>query len=220
VLGVIIVATFYSKEFNNLITGVTSTDQADELSSDANGKLLASSASIDTSADTADSSVISEAAVVTSTPYEVATNIIDPAVSASTSTAPGTSSAKTVTDIYVHSQPYIVASQEYQVPFSARQDNYAPYAPPIPYGMPDRLQQDYNDTMEERRRAYEEATQARREYVMKMHEYRAAVQKRIEQDRQDMYKHRHETRQQKQRKQDELMDSIEQTEKRSMNRPI
>ncbi len=74
--------------------------------------------------------------------------------------------------------------------------------------------------MEERRRAYEEATQARREHMIKMHEYRAAVQKRIEQDRQDMYKRRHETRQQKQRKQDELMDRIEQIEKRSMNRPI
>jgi hypothetical protein len=74
--------------------------------------------------------------------------------------------------------------------------------------------------MEQRHRAYEEATQARREHMIKMHEYRAAVLKRIEQDRQDMYKRRHETMQQKQRKRDAQMDRIEQIEKHSMNRPI
>jgi hypothetical protein len=52
--------------------------------------------------------------------------------------------------------------------------------------------------------------------MIKMHDYRAAVQKRIEQDRQDMYK----SRQQMQRKRDEHMDGIEQIEKSSMNRPI
>jgi len=56
--------------------------------------------------------------------------------------------------------------------------------------------------------------------MIKMREYRAAVEKRIEQDRQDMYKLRLETRQQKQRERDELMDRIEQIEKSSMNRPI
>ena len=220
VLGVIIVATFYSEEFNNLVTGVASTDQANELSSDANGKLLASSASIDTSADTDDSSVITEAAVVANASNEVTTRVTEPVVSGSTSTTPGTSSAETVAGNYVNPQPYKVASQEYQAPFMARQDNSAPYAPPMPYGMPERRQQDYNDTMEELRRAYDEATQARREHMIKMHEYRAAVQKRIKQDRQDMYKRRHETRQQEQRKRDELMDRIEQIEKSSMNRPI
>ena len=220
VLGVIIVATFYSKEFNDLITSVASTDQADEISSDAHGKLVASSTSIDTSDDTADSSVISKVAAVAKASNEVTTRVIEPAGDGSTSTTPGTSSAVAIAGNNVNHQPYIVASQEYQAPFSTRQDNYAPYAPPMPYGIPERLQQEHSNIMEERRRAYEEATQARREYVVKMHEYRVAVQKRIEQDRQDMYKHRHETRQQKQRKQDELMDSIEQTEQRSMNRPI
>ena len=220
VLGVIIVATFYSEEFNNLISDVASTDQAYELNSEANGKLLASSASIDTSADTADSSVISEVAVVANASNEVTTWVAEPAGAGSISTTPATSSAITVAGNNVNPQPYIVASQEYQVPVTSRQDNSAPYAPPMPYGIPERRQQGYNDTMEERHRAYEEAAQARREHMIKMHEYRAAVQKRIEQDRQDMYKRRHETEQQKQRKRDELMDRIEQIEKHSMNRPI
>lgn len=220
VLGVIIVATFYSEEFNNLVIRVASTDQAYELNSEANGKLLSSSASIDTSADTDDSSVIDEAAIATKASSEVTTRVAEPAGAGSTSTTPVTPPAETGAGNSVNPQRYIVASQEYQASFTARQDNYAPYAPPMPYGMPEQHQQDYNNTMEERRRAYEEATHARREHMIKMHEYRAAVQKRIEQDRQDMYKRRQETEQQKQRKRDEQMDRIEQIEKRSMNRPI
>ena len=219
VLGIIIVATFYSKEFDNLVTGVASTDQAGELNSEANGKLQASPASIDASADTADSGEIAGAAVIAKASNEFTTRA-EPAGAGSTSATPATSSAITVAGNNVNPQPYIVASQEYQVPVTSRQDNSAPYAPPMPYGIPERRQQGYNDTMEERHRAYEEAAQARREHMIKMHEYRAAVQKRIEQDRQDMYKRRHETEQQKQRKRDELMDRIEQIEKHSMNRPI
>jgi len=220
VLGVIIVATFYSEEFNNLVPGAASTDQADELNSEANGKPQANSASIDASFDTTDSSVIADTAVAAKAYSEVTARATGPAGAGSTTTTPGTSSAETVAGNYVNPRLYIVASQEYQAPFTARQDHYAPYAPPIPYGMPERRQQDYNNTHEERRRAYEEATQARREHIIKMREYRAAVEKRIEQDRQDMYKLRLETRQQKQRERDELMDRIEQIEKSSMNRPI
>ena len=220
VLGVIIVATFYSKEFNNLVSDVASTDQADELNSDTNGKPLASLASLDASTDTADSSVATEAAVVANASNEVTTRVIEPVVSGSASTTQATSSAVAVAGNNVNLQPYKVASQEYQAPFTARQDNHAPYTPPMPYGIPERLQQDHSGAMEERRRAYENATQARREHMVKMHEYRAAVHKRIKQDRQDMYKRRHETEQQRQRKRDELMDRIEQAEKRSMNRPI
>ena len=219
VLGVIIVATFYSEEFNNLVPGVASTDQADELNSEANGKPQANSASIDASFDTTDSSVIAVTAVAAKASSEVTARATEPAGAGSTTT-PGTSSAETVAGNYVNPQLYIVASSEYQAPFTARQDRYAPYAPPIPYGMPERRQQGYNNTHEERRRAYKEATQARREHMIKMHEYRAVVQKRIEQDRQDMYKRRLETRQKKQRERDELMDRIEQIEKSSMNRPI
>ena len=216
VFGVIIVATFYSEEFNNLFTGVASTDQADELNPDANGKLQASSASIDAFADTADSGVTAEVAVAAKASSEVTARTTEPAGAGSTSTKPATSSAETGAGNYVNPQLYIAASQEYQAPFTTRQDNYPSYAPPMPYGIPEQLQQDYNNSMEERRRAYEEAAQARREHMIKIHDYRAAVQKRIEQDRQDMYK----SRQQMQRKRDEHMDGIEQIEKSSMNRPI
>jgi hypothetical protein len=216
VLGIIIVATFYSEEFNKLVTGVASTDQAYELSSEASSRLLASSSSTDT----ADSAVIAEATVAAKASNEVTTSAAEPAGAGSTSTTPDTSSAETVSGNYANPQLYIATSQEYRAPVTARQNNYAPYAPPMPYGMPEQLQQDYNNTLEERRRAYEEATQARREHMIKMHEYRAAVEKRIEQDRQDMYKRRLETRQQKQRERDELMDRIEQIEKSSVNRPI
>ena len=220
VIGIIIVSTFYNTEFNNLITGVASTDHANELSADANEKLAASSVSIDDSADRADQSVTSEVEFLADATKEVTTRVNESAGAGSTSTTPATPSAVTIAGNNVNPQPYIIASQEYQAPFSVRQDNYAPYAPPMPYGTPERLQQEHGYTVEQRRRAHEEANLARREHMMKMHEYKAAVQKRIEQDRRDMYKHKHETRQQKQKTQDELMDSIEQIEKRSMNRPI
>jgi len=220
VLGIIIVATFYSEEFNKLVTGVASTDQAYELSSEENARLLASTASIDVSADTADSAVIAEVAVAAKAPNEVTTRADEPDGTGSSSTTPGTSSAETVAGNDVNPRLYIAAAQEYRAPFTARQNYNAPYAPPMPYGMPEQRQPDYNNTNQERRRAYEEATQARREHMIKMREYRAAVEKRIEQDRQDMYKLRLETRQQKQRERDELMDRIEQIEKSSMNRPI
>lgn len=118
-------------------------------------------------------------------------------------------------------KPKIVASLEKQAPFSTRQNNYAyPYAPPMPYDRPEQFQQDYNEMMAERRRAYEQTMQARREHMIKMHQYRAAVQKRIAQDRQDIYKRMKEIEWENQRRRDELMDRLEQENKRSMNRPI
>ena len=73
--------------------------------------------------------------------------------------------------------------------------------------------------MEQRRRSYQEAAQARREYLIKMHEYRAAVQKRIHQDRRDMYDRRQQIEHESQKRLDTHMNWVEQAGKRSMNRP-
>jgi len=74
--------------------------------------------------------------------------------------------------------------------------------------------------MEQRRRIYEEAMQERREYRMKMREYRAEVDRRIEQDRLDMHKQMQEIAQEHQRRFNQQMNWIELEGKRSINRPI
>ena len=56
--------------------------------------------------------------------------------------------------------------------------------------------------------------------MKKMHEYRAAVLKRIEQDRLDMYKRMQEIEQARHRRLEEQMDWMELEHKHSMKRPI
>lgn len=221
VLGVSIVATFYSKEFNNLITAEALTDPGYELNSDAKGTLLAGSGSPDASVDVSASNITTESAVVADGSNEDAASRSESAVSATTSPMAGPPSTVTVAVDSFSSQPYKGASQDNQTAFSARQEDYVhPSAAPLPYAMPERFRQDYNEMMEQRRRAHEQSMQARREHMIKMHEYRAAVLKRIEQDRQYMYKRMQVIEQENQKRLEKLMNRMERVEKRSMNRAI
>jgi hypothetical protein len=220
VLGIIIVATFYSQEFNNLIAGVVSTDQVNEPRSEANGKLLASSATLDESEYTARSRIKTEAAVVANTVSEEATKVVEPARSGSNSSTLETTPAETVAD-NVYPPPNTVTSMEYQAPYTGRQYNYAsPYTAPMPYGMPEQYRQDYNEMMAARGRVYERTKQARREHAIKMHQYRAVAQKRIEQNRLDIHNRLQALERENQRKRDELMHRLERIEQRAINRPI
>jgi len=221
VLCVIIVSTFYSEEFNNLIAGATSHDQADEPVSYVTEQTLASSKAIDKPEDNAKSNINTVTASVTEVPQEAANAVIETTVPDSTFTTAATASSDTAVKQALNPESENLVSMEDEVSYPDRKihDPY-PYAPPTSYGLPRQQQTAYNEMMEQRRRSHEEAMQARREHMIRMHEYRAAVLKRIEQDRLDMYKRMQEIEQAHQKRLEEQMNWMEMEDKRSMKRPI
>ena len=221
VLCVIIVSTFYSKEFNNLIAGATPPDQADELASEVTQHSLAGTQAIDKPEDMAKSNTNTETAPVTEVSHEAATTVVETAVPDSTLTIAVIASSETAAEQALTPELNSLASMEDEASYSDRKnrDPY-PYAPSMSYGMPQQQQKTNNELMEQRRRLYEEAMQERRDHRMKMREYRAEVLKRIEQDRLDMYKRMQEIEQEHQRRLDQQINWMELEEKRLMNRPI
>lgn len=203
VLGVVIVATFYSKEFNSLLASAASPDP-DDSHTKVKQQLLARTVTSDNSEETAKSSVIIEAAASGSTLTTTDTPSSEP-VPANTSSA----------------EFRIAAAQDDPVSYTDTQNRVAsPHAVPMPYDMPEHYQQFRNELMEHRRRAHEQAVQARREHMKKMHEYRTAVRERIKQDRLDRFVRVQEIGQESQGRIDVQMGRREQAVKRSMNRPI
>ena len=221
VLCVIIVSTFYSKEFNNLIAGAKSPDQADELASDVTEQTQTSSKTIDKPEDDAKSNMNTETASVTGAPREATTAVIETTAPESTFTTADTAPSDTTATQALTSEINSLVSMKDEVSSPYRK-NHAPYPyePPTSHGMTQHHQRAYNEMRGQRRRSHEEAMQAHREHMIKMHEYRAAVLKRIEQDRLDMYKRIREIDQAHQRRLDEQMNWMELEEKRSMKRPI
>jgi len=220
VLGVSIVAAFYSKEFNTLIAGVAPSDR-EHGHVNVKQKLLATTGTSDESEDRTKSGVITGAAIVANASDEKTANITEAAVDDSTLTTTDTTSSETVATNASSAEFRIVAAQDKPASHTDKQNRGTyPHEPPMGYWMPREHQQAYNNMMEQRRRSYEEAMQARREHMIKMHEYRTAVLMRIEQDRQHMYKRMQDIEHENRRRQDELMNSLEREEKSSMNRPI
>lgn len=221
VISVIIVATFYSNEFNNLFAGVVTPDHGDELTSPGQEKLLTTAGAIDEFADTAETKANTASAAANKAADEVATTVVETAASDSSLIPAETPSSETITVTALSPGTATLASLDKQLPTSDSQyPNAYPYAPPMAHGLPEDYQNAYNEMMQQRRRSYDGAVQARREHLIKMHEYRAAVQKRIHQDRQDMYKRKQLIEQENQKRLDTHMNRVEQAEKRSMNRPI
>jgi len=221
VISIIIVATFYSNEFNNLIAGVESPDHGDELTSPVQEKLLIRKSAIDKFADTAATNANTASAAVDNAADEAATTVVETAASASSFIPAKIPSSETSAVTALSPGTATLASLDKQVPSSDSQyRNASPYVPPITYGSPAEHQNAYNEMMQQRRRSYEGAVQARREHLIKMHEYRTAVQKRIHQDRQDMYKRKQLIEQENQKRLDTHMNRMEQAVKRSMIRPI
>jgi len=70
------------------------------------------------------------------------------------------------------------------------------------------------------RRLYQEAMQAQKAHMMKMLEYRAEVMKRIEQDRRDLYRYRHNSAQQRSEYRDRYRDRREQARNGAEDSPI
>lgn len=220
VLCVIIVATFYSKEFDNLITSMTSTDQDDDLNPAISTVFHATTDSLDRSTDSAMPDTAAADSLLKGSNKQSKT-VIGPAVSSSTSTTAASNTTGVVADKVLPARSSQVASLENPAPYPARPNPSAyPYVPPMPYGMPEQFQQRYNEMMENRRMTEEKSLQAQREHLKKMQENRAAVMKRIEQDRRDRYLRMQELDAQRQKRQDELMERMEQVEKRAINRPI
>ena len=222
VLCVTIVSTFYSKEFNNLIAGAASPDQADELASEVTKHSQAKTQAIDEAEeDGAISNTNTDATPVTEATLEAATIVVETAEADSTSTTADTPASETTAEQIQTDELNSLVSMKDEASYSDRKNPAPyPYAAPMNYGMPQQQQGSYNEMMEQRRSLYEEAMQARREHRMKMREYRAEVNRRIEQDRLDMHQRMQEIEQEHQKRLDQKMNWIELKDKRSMNRPI
>ena len=223
VLCVIIVSTFYSKEFNDLVAGATPPDQADELASEVTQHSPAGTQAIDQVEDKGKSNTNTETAPVTEASHQVATGIPETAVADSTLTTANTPTSETTDEPVLTDKFKSLVSMQDEASYSERNNraHYPyPYAPPMSYGMPQQHQRSYNEIMEQRRGLYEEAMQERREHRIKMREYRAEVKKRIEQDRLDMHKRMQEIVQEQQRRLDQRMNWIELEDTRSITRPI
>jgi hypothetical protein len=202
VLAVIIIATFYSKEFNNLVASIIPSDQAAKLAPDATEKTVAQSKTIAESDDAE------------------ATGVTDAKIAATITTVSNSSASAQTAENALPVTRNPLASTQNQPEYPARRNAYAvpsPYAPPPPpYAMPGEWNA-YNAMMQQRRQAYEEA---RRQQLQRMHEYQAAMMKRIEQDREDMIRHMQQLAEQSQKRRDEFISRMEQIEKASMDQPI
>lgn len=220
VLCVIIVSTFYSKEFNDLIAGATPPDQTDEPASEATQHSLARTQEIDQAEDNAKSNINTDTAPVTEASHQLATGTVESAVADSTLTTADTPTTETTDEPVLTGELNSLVSMQDEASYSDSNNRVQyPYAPPVSYTMPQQ-HRSYNDMMEQRCGLYEQAMQERREHRIKMREYRAEVNKRIEQDRLDMHKRMQEIEQEHQRRLDQRMNWIELEDKRSINHPI
>jgi hypothetical protein len=188
VLCVIIVSTFYSKEFNDLIAGATPPDQTDEPASEATQHSPAGTQAIDQAEDNAKSNTNTVAAAVTEASHQLATGAVETTAADSTLTTADTPTSETTDEPVLTDELNSLVSMQDEASYSDRnnRDHY-PYAPPASYATPQQ-HRSYNEMMEQRRGLYEQAMQERREHRIKMREYRAEVNKRIEQDRLDLHK--------------------------------
>ena len=219
-LCVIIVSTFYSKEFNDLIAGATPPYQTDEPASEATQHSPAGTQAIDQAEDNAKSNTNTLAAAVTEASHQLATGAVETDVADSTLKTAGIPASETTDEPVLTDELNSLVSMQDEASYSDRNNRaHYPYAPPISYAMPQQ-HRSYNEMMEQRRSLYEEAMQERREHRIKMREYRAEVNKRIEQDRLDLHKRMLEIEQEHQRTLDQRMNWIELDDKRSINRPI
>jgi hypothetical protein len=217
VFGVIIISTFYSREFNNLLAGIVSSDPGEQLTSNVKEKFYAKSNAIQQSANVAATTTSAE----TGGPAESNTNVSASASSTITSTiSPGDTRSEPSAEKDEAISHNSLASIQSQPAYPARSHNHAaplPYAPPpANYALPGEWNA-YNELMLQRRRAYE---QAQREHLKRLDEYRAAVMNRIEQDRVDMLRHMQELAQESQRRRDEFIHRMDQFDNTSMDRPI
>lgn len=216
VLGIIIVATFYSQEFNNLIAGSVSPGQADALISGTVDKSIVITATSDEPADTGKPIAITDTTTETIQPDQVAATAIETTVTDSSLNPAETSSTAVTAEQALSTDNSRRTSLQYP-PYTGRHNRKAYHnAPSMAYGMPEHYQNTDNERMEQRRRAHRKAMQARREQMIKVYEYRTAVRERIKQNRLGRYQRMQEIEQDNRGR----LDRIEQEEKRSMNRPV
>jgi hypothetical protein len=205
VLGVIVVATFYSKEFNGLVASVIPAFQQEQFSADAKDRNV----SIRESETTGTTGITASA--------ENAVTAADSAEFATASNATGSVQVPETTS--PASQRNLVSMQN-RPAYPAHMNYASPYTrPPAPHAMQGEWNA-YNEMMEQRRRAYDEAMQARQQHLKRMHEYQAAVMNRITQDREEMYRHMQQLAQESQKKRDQFMRRIEPAAKQASDRPI
>ena len=189
VLAVIIISTFYSKEFNGLIATVMTSGQNSELASSLNEQAIATTDAIDNAVVNTQADTVNQGIVMNNTAAEL-------------------------------NHPAVLDHQEALTgPHIAHVHPYT-YAPAVPYAAPGMGQNIHNAMMQQRRQAYEQARQERREHLTKMHEYRAIVQQRIEQDRKDMYQRLDQVEQQNRKRLEDQPHWIEQTAEYTTGRPI
>ena len=217
VLSVIIIATFYSKEFNDLMAGIVSSEQGAQLASNEQKQFNAKSNVIRETENAGATSVTAE----NKAPAENTANVSGSTRSTTNSTMPSvTASSELAAEKEAPTAHNSLAALQNQAGYPAIVNNYAvpmPHAPPpATYALPGEWSA-YNELMMQRRRQYEEA---QREHLKRINEYQAAVMKRIEQDRADLFRHMQELAQESQRRRDAFIHRMNQFEKTSMDRPI
>lgn len=177
VLGIIVISTFFDKEFSSPVA--TQIPQGQHNSATSNH-----TQTLDPGGDTGDQAEISAPA-----------STHDGISATASASVVDNASPKTTSTIT-------------RATYATRQTNFAfPYMPQIPHATAtDRIHSHYK-MMQARRKAYEQATQAKIEHRHKMREYRLIVMKRIQLDRKDLHRRRHSA---SQHRHDDAFNSVDQ----------
>lgn len=218
VLGVIVVATFYSKEFNSLIAGSDSPDHADGLMSDKTDTSNATTVSVAESADTAGFNAVTNSTADRSPRVEENSTVIETAVSDSSLAPADTSTALAKQTLFADNSIMTSQPNPQNTDSHHRKADY--FTPPMAYGMPGQYQNINHDIWQQRHRVYEATTRARRQHMMKMTRDRATALRRMQQDRLHQYKRMREFERQGQNRQDELMPIKQRQDTRTSKRPV
>ena len=212
VLSIVIVATFYDKELDNLFASNQAGDDTMAILKQPAVKPKTLDASDIAAGPTATAEKSNDD---TAAPVVVA-HASDPA-----DTIPPPSSLTAYNNDAGSDKTRIVHSTNEQAAYTDINDPFLPAdTPTTRHASSAGHRQAYNQMMDERRRLYEDAIQSRRAHMVKMREYRTEVMKRIEQDRKDLYNFRKNSGQQKWNRPYQLRYRPEQTRTESVKIPI
>jgi hypothetical protein len=218
VLCILVVATFHSKEPGSPFAGVADTGQTDKPAVDTTAVTaidLKAPEVADASVETMKTTAISDQLI----PHDqtAAAESADDAADADMMSPAQTSKIAGIDE--VNSNP---ASSTASTNKLAADENTSYLGDTDGSGSGSHADKDQADTpmQDQRRRLYQDARQAQKAHRLKMLQYRAEVMKRIEQDRRDLYRHRHSTQQQHREHRDRYRDRVEQARNGAEDIPI
>jgi hypothetical protein len=223
VLCILIVATFHGYEPDRQLADVADTDQVRKPAADATAV-----AAIDLKvSETADASVKTMNTTATANQIipDDQTEATETADDEDTADADLMSPAHNLTTAGIGASVANPANNTTSTDKLAADEDASPSAEPVDgksrgHAASVDKPQDTIPRWNQRRRLHQEASQAQKVHMMKMLEYRAEVMKRIEQDRRDLYRHRHNTEQQRRQHRDRYRQRLEQARNGTGDIPI